>query len=164
MLDFEKMKAALEAEKKRLETIIKTQEKLIPYMEKFDKKMFNKRIVDYIDEMQEVHSYIENRYDDKRLVIYIKNLPYNYNTIFWSVQENICDDKRFSHDKFKAELLKIMNNNLSNLAAVESDLADGEKRAQEFNYVQQYYIKLAKDFSYFIRNKYDHDFKIGWIG
>ena len=164
MLDFEKMKAALNAEKKRLETIIKTQEKLIPYMEKFDKKMFNKRIVDYIDEMQEVHSYIENRYDDKRLVIYIKNLPYNYNTIFWGVQENICNEKRFSFEKFKNVIMANINDNRKQLAAIESDLADGEKRAQEFNYVQQYYIKLAKDFSFFIRNKYDNDFKIGWLG
>ena len=57
---------------------------------------------------------------------------------------------------------KILNTR-ADLTAIESDLADGEKRAQEFNYVQQYYIKLAKDFSHFIRSKYDHDFKIGWI-
>lgn len=99
MLDFEKMKAALEAEKNRLKMVIEAQEAVIHYMKKFDGKIINKKLVDYLNELDPIRAYFH-----------------------------------------------------------------GEKRAQEFNYVQQYYIKLAKDFSCFIRNKYDHDFKIGWIG
>jgi len=164
MLDFEKMKAALNSEKKRLEIIIKTQEKLISYMEKIDNKMFNKKIVDYLDEIEEIHAYIHWNYDRKEMVIYHKDLPYNYNNVFWSVQENICNEKRFSYEKFKAELLKIMNNNLSDLAAIEADLADGEKRAHEIAYVKDYYKNLIKGFSHYIRRKFDRDFEIGWIG
>ena len=164
MLDFEKMKTSLEAEKKRLEIIIEFQKKIIPYMEKMDKKIFNKKIVDYINEMEEIRSYINTCYDRKELVIYHQNLPYNYNNIFWENKDNLCDEKRFSFEKFKAQITKNMNSKLAELETIKADLADGEKRAKELNYVQEYYRKLVKGFSYFARNKYDYDFKIGWIG
>ena len=164
MLDFEKMRAALLFEQKRLKIIIETQERLIPYMEKMDKKIFNKKIVDYLNEVDAIHAYIYNCYDRKELVISHKDLPYNYNTLFWNMQSDYCNEKRFSFEKFKETMMKRIKSSRAELAAIEADLADGEKRAEEFNYVQQYYIQLAKGFSYFIRGKYEHDFKIGWIG
>ena len=163
MLNFEQMKASLQSEKKRLETIIEKQEMLISYMEKFDKKMFNKKIVDYINEADGIRAYINICFDRKELVIYHKDLPYNYNNIFWRSQESISNEKRFSYEKFKAELLKIKNDNLADLAAVEADLADGEKRAQEIAYVKDYYKKLVKGFSHHVRNKFEDEFKIGYI-
>ena len=166
MLDFEKMKTSLEAEKKRLEIIIETQKKLLPYMEKMDKKIFNKKIVDYINEMDElpIRSYIHNDGERKQLVIYHKDLPYNYNSLFWDFASTICDEKRFSFEKFKAQITKNINSKLAELETIKADLADGEKRAAELNYVQEYYRKLVKGFSYYARNKFDYDFKIGWIG
>jgi hypothetical protein len=166
MLDFEKMKAALESEKRRLETIIETQKKLLPYMEKMDKKIFNKKIVDYINEAGNlpIRAYTHNDGERKQLVIYHKDLPYNYNSLFWEIASKICDEKRFSYEKFKAQLIININAKLSELEAIKADLADGEKRAKELNYVQEYYRKLVKGFSYYARNKYDYDFKIGWIG
>ncbi len=164
MLDFEKMKAGLLSEKKRLETMIETQRKIIPYMEKMDKKIFNKKIVDYINESDTVRAYIHGEADRKQLIIYHKELPYNYNNVFWDYQEKFCDEKRFSAEKFKAQLTRRIHDNMAELETIKADLADGEKRAIELNYVQEYYKKLAKGFSYYLRSKYEYDFKIGWIG
>lgn len=164
MLDFEKMKAALEAEKNRLKMIIEAQEAVIPYLEKFDGKIINKKMVDYLNELDPIRAYFHGEKERKQIVIYHKNLPYNYNTVIWDFVDKISDGKRFDHAKFSAAMRGHIAGTRAELAAIESDLADGKKRAQEFNYVQQYYIKLAKDFSYFIRSKYDHDFKIGWLG
>lgn len=164
MLDFEKMKAALEAEKNRLKMVIEAQEAVIPYLEKFDGKIINKKLVDFLNELDPIRAYFHGEKERKQLVIYHKNLPYNYNTVLWEFVDMVSNDKRFNHKKFSAVMRGHIAETRAELAAIESDLADGEKRAQEFNYVQQYYIQLAKSFSYFIRNKYDHDFKIGWIG
>lgn len=164
MLDFEKMKAALEAEKNRLKMVIEAQKAVIPYLEKFDGKIINKKLVDYLNELDPIRAYFHGEKEHKQLVIYHKNLPYQYNTVIWDFVDKISDGKRFDHAKFSAVMRGHIAKTRAELSAIEADLADGEKRAQEFNYVQQYYIKLAKDFSYFIRNKYDHDFEIGWIG
>ncbi len=164
MLDFKKMKATLEAEKNRLKMVIEAQEAVIPYLEKFDGKIINKKLVDYINELEPIRAYFHGEKERKQLVIYHKNLPYNYNTVLWEFVDMVSNDKRFDHKKFSAVMRRRILNTRADLTAIESDLADGEKRAQEFNYVQQYYIQLAKGFSYFIRGEYDHDFKIGWIG
>lgn len=167
MLDFEKMKATLNEEKKRLETIIEAQEALLPLMGKMDKKIFNKKITDAInesDEKQEIRAYIENRYNRKALVIYHKKLPYNDNNLFDGYADNFCDEKRFSYEKFKAALTAEISRKRAELAAIEADLADGEKRAKEFNYVQKYYKALARTFSANLLYKFHRDFEIGYIG
>lgn len=167
MLNFEKMKATLTEEKTRLETIIEAQGKLLPLLQKMDKKIFNKKITDYINEggeKWEIRAYIENRYDRKEFVIYHKKMPYNDNNIFDGYAEFFCDEKRFSYEKFKALLTVGIARKRAELAAIEADLADGEKRAKEFNYVQEYYKSIVKTFSAHIRYKFHRDFEIGYIG
>ena len=164
MLDYEKMKASLVGEKQRLETINQEAENLIPHMEGMDKKIFNKKIADHLNQLENVHAYINDRYGRKELVIYHKNLPYSYNTIFENYQEEICEEKRFSFEKFKAKMMHRINENKKDLTAIEADLADGERRAKEIEYVKDYYKILVKGFSHHIRGKFSRDFEIGWIG
>lgn len=164
MLDFEKMKATLEAENQRLEKIIESQEKLIPYMEQFDKKIINKKMVDFLNELDPIRAYFDGEKERKQIVIYHKNLPYNYNTIIWDFVDKISDGKRFDHAKFSAVMRGHIAGTRAELAAIEADLADGEKRAKEFNYVQKYYKSLARTFSANLRYKFHRDFEIGYIG
>lgn len=182
MLNFEQAKLELLYEKERLEIIIKAQMELLEIMKPMDKKMYNKKITDYISSNEKYRSYIGGGYNGERkeLFIKIRNISeemtaeepkfrryHEYDeSLFNERKQDITDEegKRFSYPKFRAKMLEDIARNRKSLAAVNTDLATGADRLREACMVMEYYKSIVRGFSGYIRSEHSSDFDVGYIG
>lgn len=167
---FDQMEAKLQAEKGRIEILLEAQEEILHSLDDFDGKIYNVRIVNALQEK------FPNKYtvyfssdDRKELIISIRRhshlFNYTNNTVFDKMKKTITDDneKRFDAGKFRAAVMKDMEDNKQRLSEILDDLENGEARLKEVEMVRKYYTEIVKKFSRFTQAEFDRQFQITYI-
>lgn len=152
MINAEKFKEILGREKAKLEAFITELNRLRDIAGRYDGKIYDKRIREAI-QAEGFHVY-KSKSGFHELVIYGDAYGSDWDLFCCREKDDFCEGKRFSQAKFRRILWITLQRARKNLAGIEKDLIDTERKLYELHQAAKYYAEQVKELSEYAQQTY----------